>query len=141
MLARAPRTEAELEARLVDIGYQPSTAATTVKRCRELGYVGDATYARERARTLRARGCGELRIAADLGARGLPEPLITLAVDESREGLSERDLARRALGRLAEDLSAPQARARAWRLLAGRGYTEEVVADVVGTVAVGETTL
>jgi SOS response regulatory protein OraA/RecX len=99
MLARAPRTEAELEARLVDIGYQPSTASATVERCRELGYVGDPTYARERARSLRARGCGELRIAADLGARGLPEPLIALAVDESREGLSERDLARRALGR------------------------------------------
>ena len=132
MLARAPRTEAELEARLLDIGYQPSTAAHTVERCRELGYVGDPTYARERARSLRARGCGELRIAADLGARGLPEPLIALAVDESREGLSERDLARRALGRLAENLAAPQARARAWRLLAGRGYTEEVVADVVG---------
>lgn len=132
MLARAPRTEAELETRLVDLGYRSVTAATTVERCRELGYVGDATYARERARTLRARGCGELRIAADLGARGLPESLIAVAIDESREGLSEKDLARRTLGRRADDLSTPQARLRAWRLLAGRGYTEEVVADVVG---------
>jgi SOS response regulatory protein OraA/RecX len=84
------------------------------------------------ARARCARGCGELRIAADLGARGLPEPLIALVIDESREGVSERDLARRALGRLVDDLSAPHVRARAWRLLGGRGFAEEVVADVVG---------
>jgi regulatory protein len=132
ILARAPRTEAELEARLVGIGYQPVTAATTVERCRELGYVGDEMYARERARTLRARGCGELRIAADLGARGLPDALVAVAIDESREGLTEKDLARRALGRLGDDLSEPATRARAWRLLAGRGFAEEVVTDVLG---------
>ena len=36
MLARAPRTEAELEERLVALGYRRETAAATVARCREL---------------------------------------------------------------------------------------------------------
>ena len=84
MLARAPRTEAELEGRLVARGYQRATAAATVARCRELGYVGDEAYAGERARSLRGRGWGSLRIAADLEARGLPEALVSAAVDASR---------------------------------------------------------
>jgi len=84
MLTRAPRTEAELEERLVARGYQRATAAATVARCRELGYVGDEAYARERARALRARGWGSLRIVADLGARGLPSDLVDAAVEGSR---------------------------------------------------------
>jgi regulatory protein len=116
ILAHAPRTEAELEARLVAKGYQPGTAAATVARCRELGYVGDEKYAHERARSMRLRGAGSLRIVADLEARGLPEPMVTTAVEASLEGLAEIDWARRALekGRA----SGPAA----WRLLAGRGF-------------------
>jgi regulatory protein len=132
-LTRAPRTEAELEARLVARGYQRATAAATVARCRELGYVGDAAYARERARGLRARGWGSLRIGAELEARGLPEGLAERAVDETREGLAEREWARRSLvrARLAEPRT-PAERTRAWRLLAARGFAPEVIADLLG---------
>jgi len=56
LLRRAPETEARLEARLVALGYRRETAAATVARCRELGYVGDPAFAHERARALRARG-------------------------------------------------------------------------------------
>ena len=127
LLRRAARTEAELEARLVALGYRRETAAATVARCRELGYVGDATFAHARARALRARGAGSLRIEADLGARGLPEALVAEAVEASREGESEAVWARRALGRVSD----PR---RAWRLLVARGFPEEVVADLLGEV-------
>lgn len=126
LLQRAPRTEAELEARLQAKGYQPETAARTVARCRELGWVGDAMLAHDRARTLRRRGAGSLRIAADLEARGVPERLIADAVEASREGSSEVEWARQALAR------SGATGARAWRLLATRGFPEDVVADVVG---------
>jgi regulatory protein len=132
LLARAPRTEADLEARLVARGYQRATAAATVARCRELGYVGDRLYARARAQGLRARGWGSLRIGADLTARGLPEELVEEAVGESREDLPEREWARRALGRLDLEPGAPRERARAWRWLAGRGFDPEVIADLLG---------
>jgi regulatory protein len=132
LLRRAARTEAELEARLVALGYRRQTAAATVARCRELGWVGDTAFAHERARSLRARGAGSLRIEADLAARGLPEALVAEAVEASREGLAERTWAERALGRLARDLGEPRARGRAWRLLAARGFPEEVVAELLG---------
>ena len=125
LLARAPRTEAELEARLVAKGYQPGTAAATVARCRELGYVGDETFARDRARAA-ARGAGSLRIAADLEARGLPEALIAAAVEASREGDPEIDWAKRALER--SRASGPAA----WRLLASRGFPEDVIVGLLG---------
>jgi regulatory protein len=124
---RAPRTEADLERRLLAKGYRPATAAATVARCRDLGYVGDAAFARDRARTLRARGAGTLRIAADLEARGLAEELVAAAVEESRDGVPEREWARRALGRA----QALRGR-RAWRFLLGRGFAEEVVAELLG---------
>jgi regulatory protein len=125
LLARTPRTEAELEARLIALGYRRATAAATVARCRELGYVGDETYARERARSLRARGAGSLRIAADLGARGLPERLVDAAIEESRGDEPEIAWARRALRRGLE-------RGPAWRFLVGRGFSEDVVGELLG---------
>jgi regulatory protein len=124
LLARAPRTEAELEARLLRLGYRPATAAAAVARCRELGYVGDAGYASARARTLRARGAGSLKIEADLAARGLPEALVAAAVEESLAGEPEVAWAKRTL-------RGHRDRRRAWRFLAARGFPEEVIADLL----------
>ena len=130
ILARAPRTEAELAARLVARGYRETTAERTVARCRELGYVGDERLAFDRARRLRERGAGSLRIAAELEARGLSAAVVAAAVAESLDGEPELAWARRVLAR--ERVTRP---AQAWRLLAGRGFPEEVVADLVGDPA------
>jgi regulatory protein len=125
LLGRAARTEADLEGRLVALGYRPATAAATVARCRDLGWVGDAAFARERARALRARGAGSLRIEADLVARGLSETLVAEAVEASREGDPEIEWARRALGRGRDG-------PRAWRFLASRGFAEDVIVALLG---------
>jgi SOS response regulatory protein OraA/RecX len=108
-------------------GYQKATAARTVDRCRELGYVGDARLAHDRARALRQRGAGSLKIVADLTARGLPEDLVESAVEDSLDGEHEIEWARRVL--LRERLTKGP---KAWRLLAGRGFPEEVVLDLLG---------
>jgi regulatory protein len=130
LLTRAPRTEADLEARLVARGYQKATAAKTVARCRELGYVGDERFAHDRAQGLRARGAGSLKIAADLVARGLPDALIEAAVFASLGDEPEVAWARRVLER-----EGAAKGARAWRLLASRGFPEDVVLAVAGEPA------
>jgi regulatory protein len=127
ILTRAPRSEADLQARLVARGYQRATAARTVERCRELGYVGDERFARDRARALRERGAGSLKIAADLTARGMPEDLVETAVVASCDGEPETAWARRALAGKGRPHGA-----KAWRLLASRGFPEDVVRDVLG---------
>ncbi len=129
LLARAPLTEAALRGRLVAMGYQPATAARTVTRCRELGYASDERLAFERARTLRVRGAGSVKIAADLAARGLPDALIASAIEASRDGEGELEWARRVLERAGEPRGV-----RAWRLLAARGFPEETIADLIGEV-------
>jgi SOS response regulatory protein OraA/RecX len=130
LLARVPLTEAALHERLVAKGYQQGTAARTVARCRELGYADDERLAFERARTMRLRGAGSLKIAADLTARGLPEDLIAAAIEASLDGEPERAWAERALARA----RAPRG-ARAWRLLEPRGFPEEILTDVLGEPA------
>lgn len=126
MLRRAPRTAAELAARLVAKGYRVETAAKTVARSEELGWVNDAQLALDRARTLRRRGAGSLRIAADLEGRGVPAEMVDAAVAASLDGEPEAAWARRALAR--ERAADPP---RAWRLLVSRGFPEDVVAEVV----------
>ena len=107
-------------------GYHPTTAARTVERARELGYVGDERLAHDRARALRARGAGSLRIVADLVSRGVPEALAEQGAEASRDGESETVWARRALARA----GGPRG-PKAWRGLATHGFPEDVVAGVV----------
>jgi regulatory protein len=126
-LARTPLSEGQLAFRLGRKGYSTRTVDATVARCRELGWVGDRTLALDRARALRRRGAGPLRIVADLTARGVPEPLADEAVEESRDGEPETEWARRAVAREHD-------RRRAWRLLVSRGFPEDVVGDALGDV-------
>ena len=128
LLRRAPLSEAELTARLVAKGYRPETATTTVARCRELGYLGDAAFAEDRARALRRRGAGREKIAADLAGRGVPEPLVERAIADSLDGERESVWARRVLDRAGEGRGGP----RAWRLLASRGFPEDVITELLG---------
>jgi len=81
--------------------------------------------AHDRARALRARGAGSLRIEAELVARGLSDALVADAIEASREGRPEREWARRAVGGMRN-------RSQAWRLLVRRGFAEDVVDDVLG---------
>jgi regulatory protein len=129
ILARATLSEAALQERLVAKGYQPETAARTVARCRELGYVSDLRLATERARTLRERGAGSLKIAADLTARAVPESLVGTAVAASLQGGSETDWARRALAQ-----AGLPAGGRARRLLVARGFEEDVISEALGDI-------
>jgi len=127
LLRRVALTESALRDRLMAKGYQAATAERTVVRCRELGYANDERLAFDRARALRARGAGSVRIAFDLAARGLAEALVEAAVEASRDGEPEVVWARRALERSGEGSGA-----RAWRLLTARGFPEEVVVDLLG---------
>jgi regulatory protein len=130
LLARRAYAAAELAQRLETMGYRGETAARTVERCVELGWGDDAELARRRTASLRARGAGALKIGADLEGRGVPRLLIDEAIAESRAERSEAAWAREALA--AAGIDPDRTPARAWRLLAGRGFSEHVVADVVG---------
>jgi SOS response regulatory protein OraA/RecX len=89
--------------------------------------VSDERLALDRARLLRARGAGSLRIAAELETRGLAETLVASAVEESRDGEPEVAWARRALAQAGER-DGP----RAWRFLVGRGFPDDIATELLG---------
>ncbi len=130
LLGRRAYAAFELAQRLEAMGYRAETATRTVERCVELGWVNDEDLARSRAASLRARGAGSLKIDADLEGRGVPRLLIDAAVAGSLGERPESAWARDALA--AARIDPTRTPARAWRLLASRGFPEEVVVDVVG---------
>ena len=83
--------------KLEGMWWSPEAVSRTVASCREIGWVNDAMLAEDRARALRKRGAGGLRIAAELEGRGVAAGLVEAAVETSRDGESATSWARRAL--------------------------------------------
>jgi regulatory protein len=120
-LARREHSERSLRDRLLRAGVPGDDADAVVEELRQSGLVDDARFAEERARVLAERGKGDAAIRFELeraavGAAELESALATL--DPERE---------RAAALVARRGATPATA----RLLAGRGFDEEVVAAVV----------
>ena len=71
LLTRRGYAEAELSGRLLDKGYSAAEAEVALARCRDLGYLDDAHFARQRALALLRNGRAVGRRAhLDLRQRG-----------------------------------------------------------------------
>ena len=90
LLARRGRSESELAGRLRQKGFSEEAITAVVTRCRQLGYLDDARFARERARELMrgGRAVGR-RVLVDLQQRGIAEATALAAVDESAQEFVE----------------------------------------------------
>jgi regulatory protein len=133
LLARAPRSVAELRDRLARRGFAPVVVDDTVARLTELGWLDDLALARRRAEELLLRrGCGRLRVAFELTRRALADSVIATALTEILQDTNDVDLARAALRRkYPAPPASPAERARAHRFLLGRGHPEDAVARVL----------
>jgi SOS response regulatory protein OraA/RecX len=129
---RALRTRdlsvAELEQRLVARGVDKDDAATTIAALVRTGLVDDTRLAERRAAALADRGAGDSLIRHRLRAMGIDRDLIedvvaALAPEQVR---ALRIVERRGAG------------ARTARYLAGKGFSEESVRDVVASDRSGE---
>jgi SOS response regulatory protein OraA/RecX len=108
-------TAHELATRLAREGVSEAELEVTLDRLGRAGYVDDARFAMDRARTLAARGRGDAAIRADLDQRGVdPE-----RAEHALAGLEpEPERARRLVLQLGGG-------ARAARALARNGFSEE----------------
>ena len=93
LLALRDRSEAELAARLRRKGFSEAQAAAAVERCRQLGYLDDARFARGRARSLlrQGRAVGP-KLLADLRQHGVSETEARAAVAAAKEEFDEQTL-------------------------------------------------
>jgi regulatory protein len=120
-LARREHTRRSLRERLFRAGIATGLAETVVDELVERGLLDEGRFASERARVLAERGKGDAAIRFELERAGLD----AAEIEDAIAGLElERDRAARLVGRR----GATPATAR---LLATRGFDEDVVATLV----------
>lgn len=121
-LARRDLTAAELEDRLLRVGFGPDVCADALARATAAGYLDDARVAVERARRLAERNASDAAIRAELERRGVGDEAVEAALATV---LPETERAERLARRLG---GGP----RAARALSRKGYPEEVVRRALG---------
>jgi regulatory protein len=141
LLRARGRTRREIDLALVRRGFGAPVRARVVRRLEELGYVDDARWALARATSLlEQRRLAPQAIEGRLLAAGVAERDARAAVARACEdtGFEPVEAARRLLasrrphpGRLS-----PKERARAARLLASRGFNDDVAEAVLGEAGV-----
>lgn len=100
LLALRAHSEMELRVKLRESGFAEPIIASVLLRCRELGYLDDAKFARQRARLLAIdRLQGDRRIALDLHGKGIPEELCREAIAAVREEITAEEAVERLLRR------------------------------------------
>jgi regulatory protein len=120
-LARREHSQRSLRERLQRAGVAEDDAEAVVEELRQAGLVDDGRFAEERARVLAERGKGDEAIRFELGRAGID----TAEIEAALGGLEpERD---RAAALVARRGATPETA----RLLAGRGFDEEVVTALV----------
>jgi regulatory protein len=120
-LARREHSRRSLRERLQRAGVGEGEAEEVLAELERLGLLDEGRFARERARVLAERGKGDAAIRFDLERSGV-------SVAAVEEALARLDPEHERAERLVERRGATPATAR---LLAGRGFDEDVVAAVV----------
>lgn len=93
MLNRRDYSVVELRRRLQQRQVPPDQIESLVERCLKLGYLDDARYAEQRARSLmrQGRAVGP-RILSDLKQRGVDKTTARDALEQARQELNETDV-------------------------------------------------
>ena len=150
LLRARARSSQELALALERRGYSALTQGEALERLRGWGYLDDARFARERAASLLGPGrLGPRAVLERLAAHGVDDAAARAAVGAASEAVDFEPLAaaRRVLQKRRllpsspgspgspPTALAPKERARAARLLLGRGFSEEVVSALLGQAA------
>jgi regulatory protein len=131
LIARRPRSRAELARRMAGWGLRSDEAAQVLDRLRSMGVLDDAALASAVISSRRARAFGRLRIESDL-ARLDVDPDTRAALASASAG-AELDRARAALAsRHVPATHTPADLRRAAAFLARRGFDGDTVAAALG---------
>lgn len=130
------RSRSEIARALQRRGYDETIVLQVLTRLGELGYLDDAELALARASAWMRARLGPESIRRRLEALGLDEAAVDRALSQAAEaqGFNPEAAAREVLVKRRLDPAAlgPRDRARAARLLASRGFDEDVIGNVLG---------
>jgi regulatory protein len=131
ILARRDHTRKELTAKLRQKGFDRPAIEAALARCLELGYLDDAKTATIIAGQLTKSGFGPLRVRQTLGQKGLDDAAIENALDrcgdEEAQVFSARRMLEKKASRLSREADPWKGRHKAYRYLAGRGFSSTVI--------------
>jgi regulatory protein len=131
LIARRPRSRAELSRRMRAWGIPRQDATQVLERLQGMGVLDDAALASAIVSSRRARAYGRLRIESEL-ARLEVDPAVSAALAETSPD-AEVDRARAALGsRHPAHTRDPADLRRAAQFLARRGFDGDTVAAALG---------
>jgi len=136
LLGIRAHSEKELRLKLKSGNFSSAVIDGVIQRCRELQYIDDGNFARQRARALATnRLVGNRRIASDLQEKGvacdLREAAIAGADEELGEGERIRLLLQKRLLRKKSDRPDEQERDRFIRNLMGKGFSLELILKIL----------
>lgn len=121
-LERADRLRSEIESALRRKGFAEPAISGAMKQLERWGFVDDHRVVTDRVESLRRRKLGPQRILAKLEAQGIEaEGLVAVPIEEQVDEMSA----------LLDKRPAGDPLAKAARYLAGRGYDEEAIEEVL----------
>lgn len=136
LLAVRSRSDREVRLRLIEKGFDNALVDAVLTKLRDLNYVDDRAFARQRARHLAVnRLYGNSRIEADLREKGVSRILAAETIAEAREELTEweaaeklmkKDLGKRGITEL--DMNEKK---RIFRRLMGKGFPRALIFAIV----------
>jgi regulatory protein len=132
------RSEAELRDYLMRKAYSKATAERVLEKLRALHYINDAAFARNWAiARATGRGYGPKRIYQELRKKGVSDGLIREVVRETFDQAEEREKAKSVLEKQFKNkqLSDPKMLRRAAGFLERRGYSSQVIFDLLRPTA------
>jgi len=131
LLTYRPRSRKELEDKLRDKEFPASIVASVIDHVTRLGYLNDATFARQWAESrVRHRGFGKRRIAQELKAKGIDLELIGETLKGLFEEATEADIARKEAEKKLKTMVRFEPEVRRRRLagfLERKGFSFEVI--------------
>jgi len=136
LLAARQLSEKEFRTKLKGKGFGSSVVESVVDRFRDLGYLNDAVFARQRARSLAEyRLWGNRRIEASLRGKGLSRELIGEALTLAREEITEREAIRQLLGNKGKGQGmvpeGKRGKHRLFQSLMGKGFPPGLIFEIL----------
>lgn len=133
-LSYRPRSEAEVRAKLSQLGFPPKSIETTLEKLRSLSLLDDESFAREWARgRAEGPGYGPLRIERELRQKGIEKSVIREVLRETFGQGEGKETAKALLEKRfrGKDLGDRKIFSRAVAFLQRRGYRNSVIAEVL----------
>ena len=134
-LGYRPRSEAEVQVKLTQLGFPQQIIETTLQKLRSLNFLNDENFARGWARAkTEGRGYGPLRVEKELRQKGIAKSLIRQIVQETFGQQEGRERAKSLLEKRfrGKDLGNVKILHRAVAFLQRRGYRSSVIAGIIG---------